>query len=159
MFVYSEQDMGTTFKIYFPATEESAKETRIISPAMAPKGNETLLVVDDDRSILDLIIDTLQPLGYTLIDATCAEEVLEFIERSDAQFDLLLTDMVMPGMNGRELARSVKEKYPGTKVIFMSGYTSDMIANQGALQAGKIFIQKPLSPMNLAGKIRRVLDS
>lgn len=159
VFVYSEQDMGTTFKIYFPATEESAKETRIISPAMAPKGNETLLVVDDDRSILDLIIDTLQPLGYTLIDATCAEEVLEFIERSDAQFDLLLTDMVMPGMNGRELARSVKEKYPGTKVIFMSGYTSDMIANQGALQAGEIFIQKPLSPMNLAGKIRRVLDS
>jgi two-component system cell cycle sensor histidine kinase/response regulator CckA len=159
VFVYSEQDMGTTFKIYFPATGESAKKTRIISPAMAPKGNETLLVVDDDRSILDLIIDTLQPLGYTLIDATCAEEVLEFIERSDAQFDLLLTDMVMPGMNGRELARSVKEKHPGTKVIFMSGYTSDMIANQGALQAGEIFMQKPLSPMNLAGKIRRVLDS
>jgi len=159
VFVYSEQDMGTTFKIYFPATGESAKKTRIISPAMAPKGNETLLVVDDDRSILDLIIDTLQPLGYTLRDATCAEEVLEFIERSDARFDLLLTDMVMPGMNGRELARSVKEKYPGTKVIFMYGYTSDMIANQGALQAGEIFIQKPLSPMNLAGKIRRVLDS
>ena len=159
VFVYSEQDMGTTFKIYFPATGESAKKTRIISPAMAPKGNETLLVVDDDRSILDLIIDTLQPLGYTLIDATCAEEVLEFIERSDTQFDLLLTDMVMPGMNGRELAKAVKEKYPETKVIFMSGYTSDMIANQGALQAGEIFIQKPLSPMNLAGRIRQVLDS
>ena len=90
---------------------------------MAPKGNETLLVVDDDRSILDLIIDTLQPLGYTLIDATCAEEVLEFIERSDTQFDLLLTDMVMPGMNGGDLAKSVKEKYLETKVIFMSGYT------------------------------------
>ncbi len=159
VFVYSEQDMGTTFKIYFPATGESAKKTRITSPAIAPKGNETLLVVDDDRSILDLIIDTLQPLGYTLIDATCAEEVLEFIERSDAKFDLLLTDMVMPGMNGRDLAKAVKEKYPETKVIFMSGYTSDMIANQGALQAGEIFIQKPLSPMNLAGRIRRVLDS
>ena len=120
---------------------KSAKKTRVISPATAPKGNETLLVVDDDRSILDLIIETLQPLGYTLIDATCAEEVLEFIERSDAKFDLLLTDMVMPGMNGRDLAKSVKEKYPEAKVIFMSGYTSDMVANQGVLQAGEIFIQ------------------
>ena len=104
-------------------------------------------------------MDTLQPLGYNFIDATCAEEVLEFIERSERKFDLLLTDMVMPGMNGRDLARSVKDKYPETKVIFMSGYTSDMVANQGVLQAGKIFIQKPLSPMSLAGKIRQVLDS
>ena len=98
-------------------------------------------------------------MGYTLIDATCAEEVLEFIERSDGKFDLLLTDMVMPGMNGRDLARKVKEKYPETKVIFMSGYTSDMIGNQRVLQTGEIFIQKPLSPMNLAAKIRQVLDS
>jgi two-component system cell cycle sensor histidine kinase/response regulator CckA len=159
VFVYSELGIGTTFKIYFPATGESLKKKRIISPAMVPKGNETLLVVDDDRSILNLIMDTLQPLGYTVIDATCAEEVLEFVERSDGEFDLLLTDMVMPGMNGRDLARSVKEKHPETKVIFMSGYTSDMIVNQGGLQAGEIFIQKPLSPMNLAGRIRQVLDS
>ena len=117
------------------------------------------MIVDDDKSILHLILDTLQPLGYNLIDATCAEEVLEFIERSDAKFDLLLTDMVMPGMNGGDLAKSVKKKYPEAKVIFMSGYTSDMVANQGVLQAGEIFIQKPLSPMYLAGKIRRVLDS
>jgi signal transduction histidine kinase/CheY-like chemotaxis protein len=159
VFVYSEQDIGTTFKVYLPATEESAKKKRVISPSAIPGGNETLVIVDDDKSILNLIIDTLQPLGYNLIDATCAEEVLEFIERSDAKFDLLLTDMVMPGMNGGDLAKSVKKKYPEAKVIFMSGYTSDMVANQGVLQAGEIFIQKPLSPMNLAGKIRRVLDS
>jgi len=159
VFVYSEQGIGTTFKIYFPATGESLKKTKFISPAMAPKGDETLLVVDDDKSILNLIIDTLQPLGYNIIEATCAEQVLDFVERSDGKFDLLLTDMVMPGMNGRELARSVKEKYPETKVIFMSGYTSDMVANQGGLQDGEIFIQKPLSPMNLAGRIRQILDS
>jgi two-component system cell cycle sensor histidine kinase/response regulator CckA len=159
VFVYSEQGIGTTFKIYLPATEESAKITRVISPSSPPGGDETLLIVDDDKSILHLILDTLQPLGYTLIDATCAEEVLEFIERSDGKFDLLLTDMVMPGMNGRDLARKVKEKYPETKVIFMSGYTSDMIGNQRVLQTGEIFIQKPLSPMNLAAKIRQVLDS
>jgi two-component system cell cycle sensor histidine kinase/response regulator CckA len=159
VFVYSEQGIGTTFKVYLPATEESTKKKRIISPSSVPRGTETLLIVDDDKSILNLIIDTMQPLGYTVIDATCAEEILEFIERSDAKFDLLLTDMVMPGMNGRDLAKSVKEKYPEAKVIFMSGYTSDMVANQGILQAGEIFIQKPLSPMNLASKIRRVLDS
>ena len=126
---------------------------------MAPQGDETLLVVDDDKSILNLIIDTLQPLGYNINEATSAEEVLEFVERSDGKFDLLLTDMVMPGMNGRELAGSVKEKYPETKVIFMSGYTSDMIVKEGGLQEGEIFIQKPLSPMNLAGRIRQLLDS
>jgi CheY-like chemotaxis protein len=159
VFVYSEPGMGTTFKIYFPATEKSVNKVRDTSPTLVPGGNETLLIVDDDRSILSLIIDTMQPLGYTIIDATCAEEVLEFLERSDTKFDLLLTDMVMPGMNGRNLAKAVKEKYPETKIVFMSGYTSDMVANQGVLQAGEIFIQKPLSPMNLAGRIRRVLDS
>ena len=159
IFVYSEKDIGTTFKIYFPATEERPRKKQFISPGMAPQGDETLLVVDDDKSILNLIIDTLQPLGYNINEATSAEEVLEFVERSDGKFDLLLTDMVMPGMNGRELARSVKEKYPKTKVIFMSGYTSDMIVKQGGLQEGEIFIQKPLSPMNLAGRIRQLLDS
>jgi CheY-like chemotaxis protein len=159
VFVYSEPGMGTTFKVYFPATERSVNKVRATSLSLAPRGDETLLVVDDDRSILNLIIDTLQPLGYTIIDATCAEEVLEFLERSDTKFDLLLTDMVMTGMNGLNLAKAVKEKYPETKIIFMSGYTSDMVANQGVLQAGEIFIQKPLSPLNLAGRIRRVLDS
>lgn len=159
VFVYSEEGLGTTFKIYFPATEEIPQKIKILSPAMAPRGIETLLVVDDDRSILNLIMDTLQPLGYTLVDATCAEEILDFLERSDAEFDLLLTDMVMPGMNGRDLARSVKEKHPAAKVIFMSGYSSDMIADKGILQSWEFFIQKPLSPMNLANKIRQVLDS
>ncbi|MBW2466686.1 MAG: response regulator, partial [Deltaproteobacteria bacterium] len=159
IFVYSEPGMGTTFKIYFPATEESEKKTRTVSLKTAPRGNETLIVVDDDRSILDLIIDTMQPLGYTIIDATCAEEVLEFIERSGSGFDLLLTDMIMPGMNGRELAEKIKERHPATKVVFMSGYTSDMVAKEGILQDGEVFIQKPLSPIYLADRIRRVLDS
>jgi len=77
------------------------------------------LIVDEDKSVRNLIIDTLQPLEYTLIDAACAEEVLEFLERSHEIFDLLLTDMVMPGMNGRELAKLVREKHPTVKVIFL----------------------------------------
>jgi len=159
IFVYSEKDMGTTFKIYFPATEETTKKERAGVSFAPPRGSETLLVVDDDRSILDLIIDTLQPLGYTIIDATCAEEVLEYLKVSDNSFELLLTDMVMPGMGGRDLAAAVKKKCPGTKVIFMSGYTSDMFTSQGIVEAGDHFIQKPLSPINLAVKIRQVLDS
>ena len=159
IFVYSEKDMGTTFKIYFPATEESARKKRSDVSSAPPRGNETLLVVDDDRSILDLILDTLQPLGYTVFDATSAEEVLELMKVSHDRFDLMLTDMVMSGMSGGDLADVVREKYPGTKVIFMSGYTSDMFARQGGVKAGQFFIQKPLSPMNLAEKIRRVLDS
>jgi len=158
IFVYSEEGLGTTFKIYFPATERLVGKTKIDFQAAAPKGTETLLIVDDDNSVRNLIVETLQPLGYQVIDATCAEEVIEFLEHSDEAFDLLLTDMVMPGMNGRELARYVKEKYPETKVIFMSGYTSDMVTNQGILQAGEIFIQKPLSPLNLARRIRDILD-
>jgi len=159
IFVYSEMGMGTTFKIYFPATGESAKKSRNDAAHVIPGGNEVLLVVDDDRSILDLIIDTLQPLGYTIIDATSAEEVLEFMKVSHDRFDLLLTDMVMPGMNGSDLAVAVREKYPGTKVVFMSGYTVDMFGRQGEFEAGMYFIQKPLSPMSLAEKVRQVLDS
>ena len=159
VFVYSERDIGTTFKIYFPASKESAKPERAVESFMPPGGNETLLVVDDDRSILNLIMDTLQPLGYNIIDATCAEEVLELIKVSDNRFDLMLTDMVMPGRSGRDLAAEVRQKYPETKIIFMSGYTSDIFARQGVLQAGENFIQKPLSPMYLARKIRQMLDS
>ena len=159
VFVYSERDIGTTFKIYFPATGEIATQERAALSHMPPGGRETLLVVDDDRSILNLIMDTLQPLGYTIIDATCAEEVLEFLKVSNKKIDLMLTDMVMPGRNGRDLAAEVRMKLPETKIIFMSGYTSDMFSRQGALDAGENFIQKPLSPIYLARKIRQVLDS
>jgi signal transduction histidine kinase len=159
IFVYSEEELGTTFKIYFPSTEEKSGKHKKKLHAVFPKGNETLLIVDDDTSIRSLIIDTLQPLGYAVTDAGSAEEILELLAGTDSTFDLLLTDMVMPGMNGRELAGKVKEIYPQIKVIFMSGYTSDMIANQGELKSGEVFIQKPLSPLNLAGKIREVLDS
>jgi len=159
IFVYSEEGLGTTFKIYFPATGESAGEKRSMFQAAVSKGSESLLVVDDDTSVRNLIVDTLKPLGYAVFEAGSAEEMLRFLADSDRSFDLLLTDMVMPGMNGRELAQRVKEKFPLIKVIFMSGYTSEMITSQGALQSGEAFIHKPLSPMNLAGRIRKLLDS
>ena len=159
IFVYSEEGLGTTFKIYFPATEESTGKNKIKFQAAVSKGSENLLIVDDDTSVRNLIVDTLKPLGYAVTDSCSAEEVLGLLANSDSSFELLLTDMVMPGMNGRELAQKVKEIYPRIKVIFMSGYTSDMIASQGVLQPGEAFIQKPLSPMSLAGRIRELLDN
>ena len=117
------------------------------------------MIVDDDESIRKLISDTLKPLGYSVSDGGSAEAILELLAHTDKTFDLLLTDMIMPGVSGKELAEKVKKKYPQIKVIFMSGYTSDMIANQGELKSVKVFIQKPLSPLNLANRIREVLDS
>jgi signal transduction histidine kinase len=159
VFVYSEEGLGTTFKIYFPATEGAADKKKMKFQASFPKGSEALLIVDDDTSIRSLIIDTLQPLGYKVTDAGSAEEMLKLLAITDNTYDLLLTDMVMPGMNGKELARKVKEICPQIKVIFMSGYTIHMIANQSELKPGEVFIQKPLSPLNLAGRIREVLDN
>ena len=158
VFVYSEKDMGTTFKVYFPATRESSQPAKFTAMTSELKGDETILVVDDDSSIRKLIVDTMQPLGYHLIDASCAEEVLEFLGHSDQKVDLLLTDMVMPGMNGRDLAKAVRNKFPDIKVVFMSGYTDEMITNHGILEIGATFIQKPLSPIKLAAKLRTLLD-
>ena len=157
VFVYSEKDIGTTFKVYFPATLESSQPAKFTAMTSELNGDETILVVDDDSSIRKLILDTMQPLGYHLIDASCAEEVLEFLEHSDQELDLLLTDMVMPGMNGRDLAKAVRNKFPDIKVVFMSGYTDEMITNHGILEIGETFVQKPLSPIKLAGKLRTLL--
>jgi CheY-like chemotaxis protein len=157
IFVYSELEIGTTFKVYFPATRETFKHIKHTVAANELHGDETILIVDDDSSIRRLIVDTLQPLGYELIAASCAEEVLEMLDRSDQKIDLMLTDMIMPGMNGRDLAEVIKKKRPETEIVFMSGYTDEMITNHGILETGETFIQKPLSPLKLADKLRELL--
>lgn len=161
IFVYSEEDMGTTFKIYFPATEDSRDpEPQKIEPTIL-KGTETILVVDDEHSIRNLIIDSIQPLGYKILDASCAEEALQLIETTKGHIDLLLTDIIMPGMKGDKLAEAIKERHPSIKVIFMSGYSDHFIADRGINGIGSAFIQKPLSlaPGKLANLLREVLDN
>lgn len=115
-------------------------------------------MVDDEPDIRRLVSDTLQPLGYQVLMASCGKEALDVSMKTTGKIDLLLVDVVMPGMNGRELAEALKTKRTDMQIVFMSGYTDNVIVHQGVLQAGTIFINKPLVPSRLASKLREVLD-
>jgi PAS domain S-box-containing protein len=159
IYVYSEPGRGTTFKIYLPAVEHENLQTDTQKIMPKPVGSETILVVEDEPSICELVIEILQPLGYRLLTAANGKEALTTSADYTEQIPLLLTDVVMPGLNGRELAEEIKKDRPEIKVIFMSGYTDDIISHYGVLDAGVNFIQKPLAPNTLAVKIREVLDT
>jgi len=158
IYVYSEPGKGTTFKIYLPAVQkyvvEAAKER---APLL--EGNETVLVVDDDLFIRKLAVDMLTPLGYRLLQADSGKAALETSDAFEGTIDALITDVIMPGMSGKELADAFLLKRPGAKVVFMSGYTTDVIAHRGILQKETAFVQKPLTLYKLAGKLREVLDN
>lgn len=149
---------GTIFEIYLPVTQESSEEKTIRDIKSMPHGSETVLVAEDDRGIRKLIHDTLVPLGYTVLEASNGTEALHISRDYDGKIDILLTDVIMPNMNGQELADKLKAEQPEMKVVFMSGYTDEVIAKHGMILAGKFFVQKPLYPVAVAGKIRAVLD-
>ena len=160
IFVYSEIGRGTTFKIYFPEVKEAVQEeAKDNIPRIGLKGEETILVVDDEASIRNLIRDTLQPLGYTVLEADSDQAAIEWSRKPNLTVDLLLTDVVMPGMGGRKLADILLNVMPTMKVLFMSGYTDEIIAQQGVLAPGTLFINKPLIPSILVKKIRDILNS
>ncbi len=159
IFVYSEPGNGTTFKIYFPEVDAAAEDVVSKKEKAMPRGTETVLVVDDESSVRSLIMDTLAPLGYSLMEASSSEEALVLSKATEKEIDLLLTDVVMPGMNGRELAEALMPARPNMKVIFVSGYTDNVIAYHGILKPGVFFINKPLIPSVLAMKVREVLDN
>jgi len=121
------------------------------------KGSETILVVDDNPAILELVVAMLLPLGYRVLDAPSAKDALRLVERQGERIDLLLTDVVMPGMQGVELADIFGARYPATKVLFMSGYLSPAIT-PGEYGQQKDFVQKPVSSLELTSKIRMLLD-
>jgi len=157
--VYSEEGHGTSFKIYFPVTGGELEEQEISNNIMMATGTETIMVVDDDESIRNLILDTLQPLGYTTLESSGAKEALETQQTYTGKIDMVLSDVIMPGMNGKELVDKLKENQPDLKVMLMSGYTDNVIAHHGALGSGYVLINKPLLPVTLANRIREVLDS
>jgi len=157
IYVYSEVGKGTIFKIYLPiAAGENAEEPEDAHRCIVG-GVETIIVVDDDMSIRKLIRDVLQPLGYRILLAGDGDEALN-MARQKGPVDLLLTDVIMPKMNGRQLADIFKRDYPGVKIVFMSGYTDETITRQGVLTAGDILIEKPLSPAQLTCRLREILD-
>ena len=160
IYVYSEKNKGTTFKIYLPASNKSVEETesKSITKPLS-QGKETILIVDDKTSIRRLIVETLKPLGYNCLQAASGKEAIDVLHEYKGEVNLLLTDVVMPYMNGKELAETIRKERPEIKIIFMSGYTENIIAHQGVLEQGINYISKPITPVALTQKIKTVLHS
>jgi len=156
--VYSEVGRGTVFKLYFPVCGEQPPKTKAAETETPAGGNETILIAEDDASILALVSSILQPLGYNVLAAGSGSEALKLASQADTRIDLLLTDVVMPGMGGKELSGFILEKYPEARVVFMSGYTDETLVQQGVEQQYCTYIQKPLMATALARKLREVLD-
>lgn len=157
--VDSEVGKGTTFNIYFPQFINENNDDNLDNKDHAiPGGNETILLVEDEPSILNLGLMMLENLGYNVLATGSSLDALRIAKERQGKIDLLLTDVIMPQMNGRELIDRMMELYPDLKFIFMSGYTSNIIAPHGVLKEGITFIQKPFTLSNLALTIRKVLD-
>ena len=158
IWVYSEVDKGTTFKIYLPRVDELRPEEEQAAADIVPRGRETILVVEDEDIVRTLTTEILADQGYRVLAATNGEEGLRLCREFDGAIDLLITDVVMPGMSGRELVEQVATIRPDTRVLYMSGFTDNAIVQHGVLDDGVFFIQKPFSPDALAIKARLVLD-
>jgi signal transduction histidine kinase/DNA-binding response OmpR family regulator len=156
--VHSRIGEGTVFKMYVPATDKKMVEEATI-PINVLIGDETVLVVDDEPLLRGLVVEMLDPLGYHVLVASNGEEALKVCNSFNGRIDLLLTDVIMPGMNGRELAEKFVIKRPETKVIYMSGYTDDAIAHHGLLENNVVLINKPIKSSIVTTKIREVLDT
>ena len=157
--VESESGHGSTFNIYLPLQAPNADQIREeSSPAPIAMGHETILLVEDEPMILNMTRDILDSFGYRVLTASLPDEAIRIANDKAGKIHLLLTDVVMPKMNGRELAEKLVFLSPGIKCLFMSGYTSDVIATHGILDKRINFIQKPFLPADLATKVREVLD-
>ena len=158
IWVYSEVGKGTTFKIYLPRTAEEVDESGPgQSGIKAQQGTETLLLVEDEDAVRALVRNVLKERGYRVMEASRGEDALELADQYWGQIDLLVTDVVMPQMSGRELARRLANLHPQIKVLYISGYTDNAVWHQGGLDSGGAFLQKPFSPEALARKVREVL--
>jgi PAS domain S-box-containing protein len=159
IWVYSEAGHGTVFKIYFPRVDERVEvlEERVGGEA-APRGSETILLVEDEAEVRELAAEFLRRHGYRVLEARHGDDALMICGKHPESIDLMVTDVVMPRMSGRELARHLARLRPKTKVLYMSGYTDNAIFHQSVLEKGLNFIQKPFSMVKLAKKVRDVLD-
>jgi CheY-like chemotaxis protein len=163
IWVYSEAGKGTTFKIYLPRVAELAESSaQVAAPAesdAAAPGTETILVVEDEANLRYLARQFLEKQGYRVIDAADGAVAMQIAVAHEGVIHLLLTDVIMPGMNGRELAQRISEIRPNVKVLYMSGYTENVIGRNGTLDAGVRLLQKPFTLRDLKSKVREVLDS
>lgn len=159
IWVYSEPGKGTTFKVYLPESEVDAPSTaKRETEGPIPSGSETILLVEDEDVVRGLARKILEQAGYKVIEAAQGEKAVQLFSEAAREIDLLLTDVVMPGISGKDVANRVTRLRPDLKVLFMSGYTDEAIVHHGVLDSDVQFIQKPFSPASLAKKVREVLD-
>jgi signal transduction histidine kinase/CheY-like chemotaxis protein len=157
--VESELQRGTTFRIYLPRVEDALEPINATGASSSQNGgSETVLLVEDEESVRQLVRETLESKGYKVLEADHGESALHIVSRHSGKIDMLITDVVMPGMSGRELSAQLCSSYPHTKVLYLSGYTEDAIAHEGVLESGTAFLQKPFTLQMLARKVREVLD-
>jgi CheY-like chemotaxis protein len=161
IYVYSEEGRGANFKVYFPRVPSVG---RMSSEAKSdeeesPSGTETILLVEDNDLVLKFTLKALERQGYTVLAAANGEEAIETVRTYSGVIDLLMTDVVLPGMNGMLLSREIEKIRPSIRVLFNSGYAEDAIVAQGVLNKGLHFIGKPFSALALARKVREVLDT
>jgi CheY-like chemotaxis protein len=157
--VTSTPGQGTTFTIDLPCIENPLASNPTNSPQTPlPPGAETVLLVEDEATVRSVAREVLQMVGYTVLEAATGEEALERAEQHSSPIHLLVTDVVMPGMNGRELANRLAVDYPTLEVLYLSGYTDDAIAHHGVLEAGIELLHKPFTPDTLTRRVREVLD-
>ncbi len=160
IWVYSEEGKGTTFKIYLPRAYDGARlqSAPLTTPVELPRGQETILVVEDQTEVLEVAAETLRLQGYTVLAASSPAEALQIAQNRNEPIHLLVTDVVMPVMSGRELADYLIRLYPQMRVLYVSGYTENTIVHHGVLDSGVHFLPKPYTPAQLLQKVREVLD-
>jgi two-component system cell cycle sensor histidine kinase/response regulator CckA len=159
IWVYSELGTGSTFRVLLPVAEPNRIEKKAgVEPPAARTGHETILLVEDNEQVRSLVFTMLKRMGYTVLAASNGRQALSVADSHEGPLHLLLTDVVMPEMNGKELFAKTARKHPDLKVLYTSGYTDQVIAHRGVLNRGVAFIQKPFTVDSLAAKVREVLD-
>jgi two-component system, cell cycle sensor histidine kinase and response regulator CckA len=161
VFVESEPGEGSTFRVYLPraATPAAGSHAVIAATGTATRvGSETILLVEDDDAVRLMARRVLDRSGYRVLEATTGAEALRLCEESGDAIDLILSDLVMPEMGGRELAEQVRARHPGVRLLFMSGYTEDAAMRRSFLDSSDSFLAKPFTPTALVAKVREVLD-
>jgi len=157
--VYSEPAKGTSVKVYLPRIDQPVSTEAQNARRAAPRGTETILLVEDEDMVRNLVRETLEREGYKVVDAPGPIEARQVAEQFRGHIHLLITDVVMPKVSGRELAMQLARRRPEMQVLYMSGYTDNAIVNSGVLQKEVAFLQKPFTPGALTAKVREVLES
>ncbi|MCK5220066.1 MAG: response regulator, partial [Candidatus Aminicenantes bacterium] len=159
IFIYSEPGEGSTFKIFWPTTNEKLSETDTKELGESDLyGNEKILFVEDDKHVKDFAVAALNDFGYEVHSSINGKHALEYIKQKNIKFDMLITDLVMPDMNGKELSENVLKLFPDIKILFTSGYTDNHLVSSGELQEDVNFLAKPYAAKSLLTFVRKILN-